>query len=102
MSDKDEKEDEDLFLAVGFILRSNFNRFSKLTKCLSRDNIQGIDTYLTTIANIYELLQDYDMNGLISTSNRNNRNQGGGGDPGGGGNQTIIHRVLVFPNRGRQ
>ena len=50
---KDEKEDEDRFLAVILILRSDFNCFIGLTKDLLRDNTQGPDKYPTTTAKAY-------------------------------------------------
>ena len=53
VSGKDEQEDKHRFLAVIFILGSDVNCFSVLTKDLLCDDIQGSDKYSTTIANAY-------------------------------------------------
>lgn len=71
-------EDEERFLAVIFIIRSDFNCFGDLAKDLLRDDIQGTGKHPTTVAKSYELLQDYESNGL--TSNKSNHNKGGSGD----------------------
>ena len=76
ISSDDKKEDEEQFLAVIFIIRSDFNRFGDLMKDLLHDKIQGTDKYPTTIAKAYELIQGYKTHGL--TSNKSNRNRGGG------------------------
>ena len=56
---KEDKKDEDNFLAIIFILRSNFKCFINLTKDFLKDDIQGIYKYPTTAAKAFELLQDY-------------------------------------------
>ena len=76
ISSDDKKEDEEQFLAVIFIIRSDFNRFGDLMKDLLHDKIQGTDKYPTTTVKAYELIQGYKTHGL--TSNKSNRNRGGG------------------------
>ena len=84
----EEKEDEERFLAVIFIIRSDYNRFGDLIKDLLRDDITGTDNYSTTVVKGFELLQGYETKEL--TSNKNGRAQGGGNEGNtnnGGGNQ---------------
>ena len=57
MSSDDKKEDKERFLAVIFIIRSDFNSFGDLVKDFLRDNKQETDKYPTTIVKAYELLQ---------------------------------------------
>ena len=72
----DKKEDEERFLVNIFLIRSEFNRFSTLTKELLHENIQGTDKYHITVAKTYELLQEHEASGLANTQNRYNyRNQ---------------------------
>ena len=72
----EEKEDDERFLAVIFVVRNDYNRFGYLIKDLLRDDIQGTKKKPTTVAKGFELLQGYETNGL--SSNKNGRAQGGG------------------------
>ena len=66
ISSDEEREDEEQFLAVIFIIRSDYNRFGDLIKDLLRDDIQGIDNQPTTVTKGFELLQGYETNRLTS------------------------------------
>ena len=68
------KGDKKRFLAVIFILRSNINCFSGLTKDFLSGYIQGAAKHPPIIAKSFELLQHYEINGLVSMYNRNNYN----------------------------
>ena len=60
------------------MMRSDFNRFSALTKDLLLEDIQGTDKYLITVAKTYNILQEYEMSGLTRTQHRHNKyNQDG-------------------------
>ena len=88
ISPDEEKEDEESFLAVIFIIRSDYNRFGDLIKDLLRDDIIGTGKYPTTVTKGFEILQGYNTNGLIS--NKNGRAQDGGNEENsnnGRGNQ---------------
>ena len=67
VSNDEKKENEDCFLAIIFLTRSDFNRFISLTTDLLRKDIQGTDKYPTTVAKVYQLLQEYDASGLAKT-----------------------------------
>ena len=76
VSNDDNKEDKDHFLAIIFITCNDFNRLSTLAKDLLREYIQGTDKFPTAVTRAHELLQEYEASSLAKTHKNNNHNQG--------------------------